>query len=60
MEAGLDFVLGNPEKTLGVAGAADPTLKTVRDALAAGALAAGETWEDAGARQTETLMALYR
>lgn len=60
VEAGLDFVLGNPEKALGVAGAADPTLKTVRDALAAGALAAGETWEDAGARQTETLMALYR
>jgi 5-methyltetrahydrofolate--homocysteine methyltransferase len=60
IEAGLDFVLGNPEKDLHVLAPADPYLKTVKTALEAGRPVNGESQEEAGYRQSETLMELFQ
>lgn len=59
-EAGLDFVLGNPEKDLHLMGPSDPALTAVREALALGRVAPGEDAEDAGLRQASRVMALCR
>ncbi len=58
VEAGLDFVLGNPEHEPGLLDASDPTLRVVRAALEAGRPAEGEAVEMAGMRQAEKLMEL--
>lgn len=58
--AGLDFVLGNPEKPLALLPADDPTLVIVREALRLGRPVAGEPADEAGMRQTEKIMELCR
>ena len=58
--AGLDFVLGNPEKGLELVAEADPVLAGVREALRVGRAGPGESAEDAGMRQVEAIMELYR
>ena len=60
MEVGLDFVLGNPEKELRTVADDDETLRVVKEALADGRPTEGETQEDAGFRQAEKIMELFR
>lgn len=60
VEAGLDFVLGNPEKDLRLLEPSDPALIAVRDALVQGRPVPGEDPEDAGLRQASRVMALCR
>lgn len=59
LEAGLDFVLGNPEKHLQPLEEDSKYVKTVRAALAAGRPQDGETQEDAGFRQSAKIMDLF-
>jgi len=58
VEAGLDFVLGNPEKQLGLLDPGDPFVHTVAEALDAGRPLGGETQEEAGFRQAATIIGL--
>ena len=59
LEAGLDFVLGNPEKRLRTLEGDSKFLTVVRDALAAGRPQEGETQEEAGFRQSAKIMDLF-
>ncbi len=59
LEAGLDTVLGNPEKDLHVLSEDSPYLTVVRDALELGRPKDGETQEDAGFKQSEKIMDLF-
>ncbi|MEE9405695.1 MAG: dihydropteroate synthase [Algisphaera sp.] len=59
MEAGLDTVLGNPEKDLHMLPEDSPYLTVVRDALELGRPKEGETQEDAGFMQSEKIMDLF-
>jgi 5-methyltetrahydrofolate corrinoid/iron sulfur protein methyltransferase len=59
LEAGLDFVLGNPEKHLHPLNEDSRYVQTVREALAAGRPQAGETQEEAGFRQSAKIMDLF-
>jgi 5-methyltetrahydrofolate--homocysteine methyltransferase len=59
LEAGLDFVLGNPEKKLHPLTDDSKYLKVVREALAAGRPQHGETQEEAGFRQSAKIMDLF-
>ena len=59
LEAGLDFVLGNPEKRLRPLAEDSKYVTVVRDALAAGRPQPGETQEEAGFRQSATIMDLF-
>jgi 5-methyltetrahydrofolate--homocysteine methyltransferase len=58
--AGLDFVLGNPEKDLGVLAADDSFVRAVEAALDAGRPLDGESQEEAGFRQAATIIDLIR
>jgi 5-methyltetrahydrofolate--homocysteine methyltransferase len=58
-EAGLDFILGNPEKDLRALEADSKYLAVVRAALAAGRPQRGETQEEAGFRQSAKIMDLF-
>jgi len=57
--AGLDFVLGNPEKHLHLLESDDRFVLGVAEALGAGRPAAGETQEDAGFRQAEKIISMF-
>jgi len=59
LEAGLDFVLGNPEKHLHPLADESKYVTVVREALAAGRPQDGETQEDAGFRQSAKIMDLF-
>ena len=59
-EAGLDCVLGNPEKNLRLLDPDDRSLQVVRRALADGRPKDGESQEEAGFRQSARIMELYR
>lgn len=59
VDAGLDFVLGNPEKDLGVLGSDDPYVRVVAEALACGRPGEGESQEEAGFRQAAKIMELF-
>ena len=59
LEAGLDVVLGNPEKHLHALEDDSKYVTVVRDALAAGRPQHGETQEDAGFRQSAKIMDLF-
>lgn len=59
VEAGLDFVLGNPEKDLRTLGPDDRYVRILVDALECGRPSDGETQEDAGFRQAEKIMELF-
>lgn len=56
--AGLDFVLGNPEKQLEVLDPDDSYVCAIADALDAGRPVEGETQEDAGFRQAASIIGL--
>lgn len=58
VEAGLDFVLGNPEKHLGLLPPGDEYVQAVSAALQAGRPLDGETQEEAGFRQAATIIEL--
>ena len=57
--AGLDFVLGNPEKNLHVLDPGDRFVRMVADALESGRPAAGETQEEAGFRQAAKIIEMF-
>lgn len=59
LEAGLDFVLGNPEKDLETLEPGNPILEGLRKTLEAGRPKGGESLEDAGYRQTEEIMKVF-
>jgi len=59
-EAGLDCILGNPEKDLQLLDPDDRSLQVVRRALADGRPAEGESQEEAGFRQSARIVELYR
>jgi 5-methyltetrahydrofolate--homocysteine methyltransferase len=59
LEAGLDVVLGNPEKDLRPLEADSKYLAVVREALEAGRPQDGETQEEAGFRQSAKIMDLF-
>ena len=59
LEAGLDFVLGNPEKHLRPLDEDSKYVTVVREALAAGRPQEGETQEEAGFRQSAKIMDLF-
>jgi 5-methyltetrahydrofolate corrinoid/iron sulfur protein methyltransferase len=59
LEAGLDVVLGNPEKHLHPLADDSKYVTVVREALAAGRPQPGETQEDAGFRQSAKIMDLF-
>jgi hypothetical protein len=59
LEAGLDFILGNPEKELRPLDADSRYLAVVREALATGRPQDGETQEEAGYRQSAKIMDLF-
>ena len=59
VEAGLDFVLGNPEKDLHLLDRDDPMVKGIEAALEAGRPADGETQEEAGFRQAHKIIELF-
>lgn len=59
VEAGLDFVLGNPEKTLHLLDQADKHVLGIRKALEAGRPTNGETQEEAGFRQAATIIEMF-
>ncbi len=56
IEAGLDFALANPEKTPGPLPPEHPMVDKLRQALARGRAAHGESHETAGFRQAEAIM----
>jgi cobalamin-dependent methionine synthase I len=56
--AGLDFVLGNPEKHVGLLPKDDRFVRVVAEALDAGRPLPGETQEEAGFRQAATIIGL--
>ncbi|MGH7994882.1 MAG: dihydropteroate synthase [Opitutaceae bacterium] len=58
METGLDFALANPEKKPGPLPPDHPMVGKLRQALAQGRAAHGETQETAGFRQAEAIMAI--
>lgn len=58
MDAGLDSALANPEKAPGPLPADHPMVARLREALAQGRPAAGESQEAAGYRQAEAIMAI--
>ena len=60
VEAGLDYVLGNPEKQLGLVDSDNRSLQVVMQALQEGRPAEGESQEEAGFRQSARIMDLYR
>jgi 5-methyltetrahydrofolate corrinoid/iron sulfur protein methyltransferase len=59
VDAGLDFVLGNPEKKLHLVDRDDRCLQVVAKALEAGRPASGETQEESGFRQAATIIELF-
>jgi cobalamin-dependent methionine synthase I len=59
VEAGLDFVLGNPEKQLHLLARNDRIVRLVGEALDAGRPGPGETQEEAGFRQAESIIGLF-
>ena len=58
-EAGLDYILGNPEKDLCLLDEDSRYLRVVREALEEGRPGPGETQEDAGFRQSSKIMDLF-
>lgn len=58
MDAGLDSALANPEKAPGPLPVDHPMVGRLREALAQGRAAEGETQETAGYRQAEAIMAI--
>jgi cobalamin-dependent methionine synthase I len=59
VEAGLDFVLGNPEKNLHLLPPDDKFVVGIGEALEAGRPTDGETQEDAGFRQAMKVIELF-
>lgn len=59
LEAGLDFILGNPEKDLRPLEPDSKYLAVVKEALALGRPQEGETQEEAGFRQSAKIMDLF-
>jgi 5-methyltetrahydrofolate corrinoid/iron sulfur protein methyltransferase len=59
VEAGLDFVLGNPEKDLHLLRSDDHYVQIVAKALEAGRPTHGETQEESGFRQAATIIELF-
>jgi 5-methyltetrahydrofolate--homocysteine methyltransferase len=59
VEAGLDFVLANPEKQLHLLDATDRYVQLVAAALQCGRPLEGETQEDAGFRQAAQIIELF-
>lgn len=59
VEAGLDFVLGNPEKNLHLLDPDNRFVRLVADALASGRPGDGETQEEAGFRQAAKIIELF-
>ena len=59
VEAGLDFVLGNPEKHLHLLDRDDKFVRGIEDALAAGRPLDGETQEEAGFRQAAKIIEMF-
>jgi 5-methyltetrahydrofolate--homocysteine methyltransferase len=59
VRAGLDFVLGNPEKDLRTLESDDRYVQVLSEALETGRPTEGETQEDAGFRQAEKIMELF-
>lgn len=57
-EAGLDFAIANPEKKPAPLPVDDPMVAKLREALAQGRPAEGETVETSGFRQIEAIMAI--
>jgi 5-methyltetrahydrofolate--homocysteine methyltransferase len=59
VEAGLDYVLGNPEKNLHLLDADDKHVLGIKKALEAGRPTDGETQEEAGFRQAATIIEMF-
>jgi len=59
VEAGLDFVLGNPEKELRLLEPEDRFVQVLSEALAAGRPDGGESQEEAGFRQAAKIIELF-
>ena len=59
VDAGLDFVLGNPEKNLQLLDPEDRYVRIVSEALECGRPASDESQEDAGFRQAMKIMELF-
>jgi 5-methyltetrahydrofolate--homocysteine methyltransferase len=59
VEAGLDFVLGNPEKELHILPAGDKWVRGIAAALECGRPVDGETQEEAGFRQAAKIIELF-
>ncbi len=59
VEAGLDFVLGNPEKNLHLLDRDDSYVRGIEAALEAGRPTAGETQEEAGFRQAGKIIEMF-
>ena len=59
VEAGLDFVLGNPEKNLHLLPSDDKFVVGIAEALEAGRPSDGETQEEAGFRQAMKVIELF-
>jgi 5-methyltetrahydrofolate corrinoid/iron sulfur protein methyltransferase len=59
VKAGLDFVLGNPEKNLHLLEKDDPMVIGIAAALEAGRPTNGETQEEAGFRQASKIIELF-
>jgi 5-methyltetrahydrofolate--homocysteine methyltransferase len=59
IDAGLDFVLGNPEKKLHVLAGSDRFVRLVAEALESGRPDEGETQEEAGFRQAAGIIGLF-
>src|SRR6185503_278219 len=59
VEAGLDFVLGNPEKKLHILDHDDKHVKMIADALACGRPKDGETQEEAGFHQAAKIIEMF-
>ena len=58
-EAGLDFVLGNPEKKLHILDHDDRHVRMIAEALEAGRPGEGETQEEAGFRQAAKIIDMF-
>jgi 5-methyltetrahydrofolate corrinoid/iron sulfur protein methyltransferase len=59
VEAGLDFVLGNPEKNLHLLDRDDKFVRGIEAALEAGRPTDGETQEEAGFRQASKIIEMF-